>query len=221
MNPPSPSWPATAAEAIVLQKELAPKVETVDRLSEVRTIAGIDVAFPGGGDITRAAVAVLSYPDLAVIETRVVEEPTRFPYVPGLLSFREAPAVLAALAKLSATPDLLMVDGHGIAHPRRLGIACHLGLLAGLPAIGVAKSRLCGRHDEPGEEKGARAPLTDGGAVLGAVLRSRARVRPVYVSSGHRVGLETAVGLVLACAPRFRLPEPTRLADKLSKGQAI
>ncbi len=221
MSLPSPSWPATAAEAIALQRELAPRVETVDRLGEVRTIAGIDVAFPGGGALTRAAIVVLSYPDLAVIETRVIEEPTRFPYVPGLLSFREAPAGLAALARLSATPDLLMVDGHGIAHPRRLGIACHLGLLAGLPAIGVAKSRLCGRHDEPGEEKGARMPLTDGDAVLGAVLRTRVRVRPVYVSSGHRVGLETAVGLVLACAPRFRLPEPTRLADKLSKGQVV
>ena len=218
MSPPSPSWPATAAEAIALQKQLAPAVETADRLGAVRTIAGIDVAFPGGGALTRAAIVVLSYPDLAVIETRVVEEPTRFPYVPGLLSFREAPAVLSALGELDSVPDLLMVDGHGIAHPRRLGIACHLGLLASLPAIGVAKSRLCGRHDEPGTEKGSRTPLADGDAVLGAVLRTRARVKPVFVSAGHRVGLETAVKLVLACAPRFRLPEPTRLADKLSKG---
>ncbi len=217
MSIPSPSWPATASEAVALQKDLAPRIETADRLGEVRTIAGIDVAFPGGGDVTRAAVVVLSYPDLAVIETRAVEEPTRFPYVPGLLSFREAPAVLSALEGLSAPPDLLMVDGHGIAHPRRLGIACHVGLLVGLPAIGVAKSRLCGRHDEPGPEKGARMPLTDGGETLGTVLRTRTRVKPVYVSPGHRVGLETAVRLVLACAPRFRLPEPTRLADKLSK----
>jgi deoxyribonuclease V len=218
MPAPSPSWPATASEAIALQKELAPRVETIDRLGEVRIIAGIDVAFPGGGEVTRAAIVAMSYPGLEVVETRVAEEPTRFPYIPGLLSFREAPAVLAALAGLTAPPDLMMIDGHGIAHPRRLGIACHVGLLTGLPAIGVAKSRLCGRHDEPGPEKGARTPLSDGAEVLGAVLRTRSRVKPVYVSAGHRIGLETAVALVLTCASRFRLPEPTRLADKLSKG---
>jgi len=210
-------WPATPAEAIALQKALAPRVEAADRLGVVRRIAGVDVAFPAGGATTRAAVAVLAFPDLDVIATAVVEEPTRFPYVPGLLSFREAPAVLAALALLAEPPDLLMVDGQGLAHPRRFGIASHVGLLADLPTIGVAKSRLCGTHDDPGPGKGAIAPLLDGDEVIGAVVRTRAGVRPLYVSVGHRVALATAIRLTLACAPRFRLPEPTRLADKLSK----
>lgn len=218
MNPDLHSWLRTATEAIALQRDLAPKVEAADRLAGPRTIAGVDVAFPGGGEITRAAVVVLTFPGFEVIETAVAEEPTRFPYVPGLLSFREAPAVLAALDRLSSRPDLLMVDGQGLAHPRRLGIACHVGLLADIPAIGVAKSRLCGVHGEPEAEKGSRTALTDKGEVIGAVLRTRTGVKPVYVSTGHRVGLETAVRLTLACALRYRLPEPTRLADKLSKG---
>jgi deoxyribonuclease V len=214
-------WPATAAEAIALQKRLAPLVEAVGQPAKVTRIAGVDVAFPGGGAVTRAAVAVISFPDLAVVETAVIEQPTRFPYVPGLLSFREAPAVLAALATLTTAPDLLMVDGQGLAHPRRLGIASHVGLLAGLPAIGAAKSRLIGTHDEPGPTRGARTPLLHGGEVIGAVLRTRTAVRPLYVSVGHRMSLEAAVEWVLACAPRFRLPEPTRLADRLSKGRSL
>lgn len=214
-------WPATAAEAIALQKDLAGQVTATGRPGRVRRIAGIDVAFPNGGAITRAAIVVLSFPELAVMETAVVEQPTRFPYVPGLLSFRETPAALAALATLKTAPDLLMVDGQGLAHPRRFGIACHVGLLAGLPAIGVAKSRLCGIHAEPGPAKGGRADLMADDAVIGAVLRTRAGVKPLYVSVGHRLGLEAAVDWVLACATRYRLPEPTRLADKLSKGQAV
>lgn len=221
MSAISHPWPETAAEAIALQKRLAPLVEAAGQPAAVRRIAGIDVAFPGGGAVTRAAVAVLSFPDLAVAETAVVEQPTRFPYVPGLLSFREAPAVLAALETLETPPDLLMVDGQGLAHPRRLGIACHLGLLTGLPAIGAAKSRLVGTHDEPGPARAARAALLHAGEVVGTVLRTRAGVRPLYVSVGHRLSLEAAVEWVLACAPRFRLPEPTRLADRLSKGERI
>lgn len=213
---PTP-WPRTAAEAIAVQKRLASRIETTDRFDRVHTIAGIDVAFPSGGQVTRAAIQVLSFPALDAIETSVVEEPTRFPYIPGLLSFREAPSVLAALAKLEVRPDLLMLDGQGLAHPRRFGIACHVGLLTDIPAIGVAKSRLTGRHDEPGKGKGDQAPLVDGEEVIGTVLRTRDRVKPVYVSVGHRVSLETAVSITLACATRYRLPEPTRLADKLSK----
>lgn len=214
-------WPATAAEAIALQKDLAGHVTATGGPGRVRRIAGIDVAFPNGGAITRAAIVVLSFPEMTVMETAVVEQPTRFPYVPGLLSFRETPAVLAALDTLKTPPDLLMVDGQGLAHPRRFGIACHVGLLADIPAIGVAKSRLCGTHAEPGPAKGARAHLMAGDTVIGAVLRTRAGVKPLNVSVGHRLGLEAAVDWVLACATRYRLPEPTRLADKLSKGQAV
>ena len=214
-------WPATAAEAIDLQKRLAPLVETVGQPAKVTRIAGVDVAFPGGGDVTRAAVAVVSFPDLEVVEAAVLEQPTRFPYVPGLLTFREAPAVLALLESLKTAPDLLMVDGQGMAHPRRIGIASHVGLLTGIPTIGAAKSRLIGTHDEPGPDRGSRTPLLHGGEVVGTVLRTRTGVRPLYVSIGHRLSLEAAVEWVLACAPRFRLPEPTRLADKLSKGQDI
>lgn len=210
-------WPETAAEAIALQKLLAPRIETADRFDKVETIAGIDVAFPYGGKVTRAAVQVLSFPALDTIETSVIEEPTRFPYIPGLLSFREAPGILAALAGLKTHPDLLMFDGHGLAHPRRFGIACHVGLLTDTPAIGVAKSRLTGAHEEPGTKKGSRTQLSDGDEEIGTVLRTRERVRPVYVSVGHRIALDTAVEITLACATRFRLPEPTRLADKLSK----
>jgi len=214
-------WPSSAAEAIQLQKKLAPLVETFGQPTVVSRIAGVDVAFPGGGALTRAAVAVLSFPDLAVVETAVIEQPTRFPYVPGLLSFREAPAVLAALETLKAAPDLLMVDGQGMAHPRRIGIASHVGLLAGIPTIGAAKSRLVGTHDEPGPERGARTPLLHRGEVVGTVLRTRTGVRPLYVSVGHRMSLEAATEWVLACAPRYRLPEPTRLADRLSKGGRV
>ncbi|WP_316975669.1 deoxyribonuclease V [Shumkonia mesophila] len=221
MSAISHPWPATAAEAIALQKRLAPLIETVGQPAKVCRIAGVDVAFPGGGDVTRAAVAVVSFPDLAVLETAVLEQPTRFPYVPGLLTFREAPAVLALLESLKTSPDLLMVDGQGMAHPRRIGIASHVGLLTGIPTIGAAKSRLCGEHDEPGSARGSRTPLLHRGEVIGVVLRTRTGVRPLYVSIGHRISLEAAVEWVLACAPRFRLPEPTRLADKLSKGRGV
>lgn len=221
MSAISHPWPATAAEAIQLQKKLAPLVETFGQPKTVSRIAGVDVAYPGGGAVTRAAVAVLSFPALAVVETVVIEQPTRFPYVPGLLSFREAPAALAALETLKTAPDLLMVDGQGMAHPRRLGIASHVGLLTGLPTIGAAKSRLIGTHDEPGLARGARTPLLHRGEVVGAVLRTRTGVRPLYVSVGHRMSLEAAIEWVLACAPRYRLPEPTRLADRLSKGGSV
>ncbi len=141
----------------------------------------------------------------------------RFPYVPGYLSFREIPAVLAVLERLTVRPDVILCDGQGIAHPRRCGLASHLGVVSGLPTIGVAKSRLVGDHDEPGLNRGDWVPLMDKGEIIGAVLRTRTGVKPIYVSIGHRVGLETAIRLVLACTPRFRLPETTRAADRLSK----
>lgn len=181
-------------------------------------VAGIDVGFEDQGRITRAAVAVLDFPSLALVEQSVARLPTAFPYVPGLLSFREAPAVLAALGPLETAPDLLLYDGQGLAHPRRLGIASHLGLWLDLPSIGVAKSRLVGHHGEVPAPRGAWTPLEDRGEVIGAVLRSRAGVAPLYVSSGHRVSLEGAVAWVMACLTRYRLPETTRWAHRLASG---
>lgn len=168
--------------------------------------------------ITRAAVAVLSFPELTVIDRSVARLPTTFPYVPGLLSFREIPAILAALETLSVLPDLLLVDGQGYAHPRRLGIACHLGVLTDLPTIGVGKTRLVGTHDEPPPERGGWVPLRDAGETIGAVLRTRERVKPIFVSAGHRMSLESAIVWVMRCTTRYRLPETTRHAHMLASG---
>ncbi|OOG23533.1 endonuclease V [Thioalkalivibrio denitrificans] len=209
-------WDLSPAEARALQMRLAPRVVREDRLGEIRRVAGVDVGFEEGGRITRAVVSVLSWPELAPLEDVVARSPTRFPYVPGLLSFRELPAVLEALEGLSALPDLLFCDGQGIAHPRRFGIAAHLGVLTDLPAIGVGKTRLIGTHEAVPEERGAWRALYDKEEVIGAVLRTRTRVKPVYVSVGHCLSLETAVELVLKAAPRYRLPEPIRRADRLA-----
>ena len=210
-------WPKTPAGARVLQEELRHLVVTEDRLGPVRLIAGVDAGYDLRRRITRAAAVVLYADDLVELQAVIAERPTDFPYVPGLLSFREAPAILEAIGRLSERPDLILVDGQGLAHPRRFGLACHVGVLADIPTIGVAKSRLVGAHDEPGEARGARTPLVHKGEVIGTVLRTRARVKPVYVSTGHRVCLETAVEMVLAAAPRFRLPEPIRRADRLTR----
>lgn len=217
-SPLDHSWDLTPKEAIALQRELAPRVELADRLGPVHRVAGIDVGFEDGGLTTRAAVAVLSFPDLQPLEQAIARQPTRFPYVPGLLSFREVPAVLAALAQLARPPDLMLVDGQGLAHPRRLGIACHLGLLTGLPSVGVGKTRLTGEEAEPGPEKGDWVPLLDKSETIGAILRTRRGVKPLYISSGHRVSLETAIRYTLACTGRYRLPETTRAAHRLASG---
>lgn len=209
-------WDVSPSEARAIQARLARRVETADRLGPVRRVAGIDIGFEAGGRVTRAAVAVLAVPGLEPVETALVRRPTAFPYVPGLLSFREVPAALAALAALATEPDLLLCDGQGYAHPRRFGLACHLGVVTGIPSIGVAKSRLLGSHAPLPEEKGAWVPLTDGSERIGAVLRTRAGVRPVYVSTGHRVSLPTAVELAMACVTRYRLPEPARAAHRLA-----
>jgi deoxyribonuclease V len=206
----------TTPEARALQERLRGRVILRDNLGLVRYVAGVDCAFKDQGRVTRAAVAVLTFPGLELHEYTVAERPTDFPYVPGLLSFREVPTVMAALDKLKQPPDLLLCDGQGYAHPRRFGIACHLGVLAGLPSIGVAKSRLIGTYREPGLRVGSRSRLEDGGEIIGAVLRTRAGVRPLYISSGHRVSLETAVKYVLRCIRGYRLPETTRWADGLA-----
>ena len=217
-SPHAHDWDVTPTEAIAIQKGLAPLVERENRFGEIKLIAGVDAGFPK--ETARAAVAVLSYPELKVVETAVAEVPVTFPYVPGLLSFREAPAVLAAFEQLTAKPDLIIVDGQGLAHRRRFGIACHLGLLLDLPTIGSAKSLLVGRHADLPEEAGATVDLVDKGEVIGAVVRTRASVKPLYVSIGHRIDLPTAVDFVLKTARKYRLPEPQRAAHNAASGYA-
>jgi deoxyribonuclease V len=213
-------WNLTPKAAIALQHNLRGRVIDEDRLGPVHKVAGTDVGFQEQGKVTRAAVAVLSYPQLLVLETAIARRSTSFPYVPGLLSFREIPALLDALEQLETLPDLLLCDGQGIAHPRRLGIASHLGLLTDIPAIGVAKTRLWGTHAEVPRERGSWTPLWDGSEMIGAVLRTRVGVKPLYVSVGHRVSLETAIDYVLGCTTRYRLPETTRQAHRLASGTA-
>lgn len=212
----SPPWPRTVAEARALQEALRGRVVTADRLGKVGHVAGVDVGFEDDGAVTRAAVAVLSFPELKFVEHAIARQPTRFPYVPGYLSFREIPAVLAALKQLKTKPDLLLCDGQGLAHPRRFGLACHLGLLTDIPSVGVAKSLLIGEHDRLPQKKGGWVPLRDGDEIIGAVLRTRDGVRPVYVSVGHRISLETAIDYVLRCTTKYRLPETTRAAHHLA-----
>lgn len=214
------SWDLSPKEAIALQQRLRRHIRIEDDFGPVRTVAGVDVGFEQKNTITRAAVAVLAFPSLELVASAIARQPTRFPYVPGLLSMRELPAVLAAMAQLPKLPDLLLCDGQGIAHPRRMGVASHLGLLLDLPAIGVGKSRLLGSHQEPGPEKGVWQPLLDKGEEVGCVLRTRSGVKPLYISPGHRVGLASAREWVMRCVTRYRLPETTRWAHRLASGPA-
>ena len=213
---PAHAWDVSPAEARAIQESLRKRVVTEDRFEEIRTVAGVDIGIKKG--LGRAAAVLLDFPSLAVRDYVVITAELRFPYVPGLLSFRECPPALAALRALPQRPDLLVCDGQGLAHPRRFGIACHLGVLLDIPAIGAAKSRLIGAHAEPHRERGSQTPLLDGEDVIGAVVRTRANIRPIYVSAGHRVCLQSAVALTLRCAPRYRIPEPTRQAHKLASG---
>jgi deoxyribonuclease V len=214
-------WDLTAEAAIALQQELRCEIITTDQLDDVRYVAGVDVGFEQAGSITRAAVAVLRLEDLQLQDRAIARCPTTFPYIPGLLSFREIPAVLAALEKLTVLPDLLLCDGQGTAHPRRFGIACHLGLLTDLPAIGVAKSLLVGKHSDLPDQRGSWTPLIHQGETIGATLRTRPGTKPLYISPGHRVCLETAIAYVMRCTTKYRLPETTRHAHKLASGPAI
>ena len=210
-------WEVSPAEARAIQERLAGEIVAEDRVGVVEQVAGIDVGFEEDNTITRAAVAVLHFPSLELENSSVARRPTGFPYIPGLLSFREGPAILDALGELEEPPDLLLFDGQGFAHPRRLGIASHIGLLTGIPSIGVAKSRLTGRPAAPlSEEKGAWQPLVDNGEVVGAVVRTRSYVKPLYVSVGHLISLDTAIEYVLACTTRYKLPETTRQAHRLA-----
>lgn len=210
------SWDVSISEAIAIQQKLRSQVLITHgvTLATLKTIAGVDAAYR---DEARAAIVVLTFPELEVIETAVATRTSTFPYVPGLLSFREVPVVLDAMEKLRVRPDLLMCDGQGYAHPRRLGLASHLGVYLDMPSVGCAKSRLIGSYNEPEPDQGSVSPLEDRGEIIGMVLRSKIGTRPLFISSGHRVDLPTAVELVMRCLCGYRLPEPTRLADKLSK----
>ncbi len=205
----------STAEAVALQKKLRSRVVRRDAFGKVSYVAGGDVAFDVAGRLAYAAIILFRFPSLEEVERSWVCRPIAFPYVPGLLAFREAPALADAMAGLHTRPDLLLVDGHGYAHPRRCGIASHLGLALGLPTIGCAKSILVGGHGALGPERGAVAPLRDGKEIIGAAVRTRSGVRPVFVSIGHRVSLRSAIRFALACGDGFRIPKPTRLADHL------
>ena len=209
-------WAGDIIEARNLQRQLAAEVELSGPVRTPRLIAGVDAGLEEDGTIVRAAAVLLDTDALQPTAQIVARRPVGMPYVPGLLSFRELPAILAALAQLPQPPDLVLCDGQGIAHPRRLGIAAHLGVWTGLPTIGVAKKRLCGTHVEPGLQRGDRVKLYDRDDWIGTVLRTRERVKPVIVSPGHRVGLAEAPDIVMALTTRYRLPEPTRLADRLA-----
>ncbi len=213
---PGPT-PQSISEALQIQQEMRRRVIVADDFSPLRLIAGIDVGYDVQKNESKAALVLMSIDDLKPIHSLTAFAPTPFPYVPGLLSFREAPVILKALSELQKTPDMIFIDGQGIAHPRRLGIASHIGVLTGLPTIGVAKSVLCGQFKPPDLKKGSRTDLIDKSEKIATAYRSRDNVAPIFISPGHRVSHESAVGLVERCLTRFRLPEPTRLADKLSK----
>jgi deoxyribonuclease V len=213
---PLHSWDVTPSTAIEIQKKLAANVVQEDRFTGVHYIAGVDVGFEDNGRVTRAAVCVLDLETLQPVDYALAKRPTRFPYIPGLLSFREIPAILQALETIRETPQMLFCDGQGYAHPRRLGIASHLGLLTDLPSIGVGKSRLIGKHQPVPDTRGAWTPLVHNEETVGAVLRTRVHVKPLYISAGHKISLESAIRYVMRCVTRYKLPEPTRLADRLA-----
>lgn len=208
-------WDVSVEEAIAIQERLRPLVQRANsiEIGQIRTVAGIDASYRGIG---RAAIVVFSFPDLEIIEQATAVRESVFPYTPGLLSFREGPVVLDAIEKLNVQPDVLIFDGQGYAHPRRFGLACHLGLHLDRPSIGCAKTRLIGTYEEPGPNKGDRSPLLDQGEVVGLVVRTRPQTNPLFVSCGHKIDLDTAAEIVLRCVRDYRLPEPTRAADHLA-----
>ncbi len=212
-------WRLTPSRALEVQAELRRELHLEWTPQPIATVAGIDVGFSGSE--ARAAIVVMSFPELIPLESVTAELPVTFPYIPGLLAFREGPVVLNAWERLQTVPDLLLFDAQGIAHPRGIGLASHLGLWLRRPSIGAAKSRLYGHYAEPGPNKGDWAPLkheTHPHRVLGAVLRTRDRVRPIFVSPGHQIDVRQSVALTLACCPQYRIPEPTRWAHKVATG---
>ncbi len=210
--------PLDTFEAIKIQNDLAAQVVKVDMLTEICYLAGVDISTRRMSKIATASVVLLKYPDLDVVDIKTVSGSLNFPYIPGLLSFRELPLMIAACEKLSINPDLIIVDGQGIAHPRRFGLASHLGVVMDIPTIGCAKSRLCGSYNEPENEPGYYSNLVDKDETIGVVLRTKHGVKPVHVSVGHKISLETAVCWVLNCCRGYRLPQPTRLAHLAAGG---
>lgn len=211
-------WDVTPQQAKTIQLQLCKYIISQDQFNEINFVAGVDVGFEQNNTITRAAIAVLSFPELVLIDQAIARLPTHFPYIPGYLSFREIPAVLKALDKLTQYPDIFLCDGQGIAHPRRFGIACHLGVLTDIPALGVAKSRLIGTYESTPVSKGQSVILKDGNEIVGSVLCTRDKVKPLYISTGHKITLASATRLVMQCVTKYRLPETTRQAHRLASG---
>jgi deoxyribonuclease V len=212
------SWQVSITEALDIQRRLAGQVSRNSEGVTPHFIAGVDISAGKAQGVARVAVVVLSYPEVRLVETKAVQRELDFPYIPGLLSFRELPLILVVCEQLTVTPDLILVDGQGVAHPRRMGLASHLGLFLNTPTIGCAKSLLCGRHEIPGEEPGSYAEVVDRGETIGVALRTKTRVKPIYVSIGHKIDLQTAIHWVLECCCGYRLPEPTRLAHLAAGG---
>lgn len=223
MRVPDLNWNLTPEAALAEQRALAARVRAESDFGAVHFVAGVDVGFENENTVARAAIAVLTFPQLELVETALARRAVTFPYIPGLLAYREVPVILDAFEKLQHAPELLIVDGQGRAHPRRFGIACHLGVLLNLPGIGCAKSILVGRAEIPENRVGAWTPLLDQNEIVGAALRTKLNtkrvVNPVYVSIGHRVDLETAVDFVLQCCRGYRLPEPTRYAHQAASSR--
>ncbi len=211
----------TPQEAIAQQRELAERVVKQNQFGSIRRVAGVDVGFEEKNTISRAAAVVLSFPELAPVESGVARLPVTFPYIPGLLAYREVPVVFDALAQLATEPDVILVDGHGLAHPRRFGIACQVGVLLDRPSVGVAKSILVGKAQEPENRVGAWTPLVDKGETIGAVVRTKLNVKPIYVSIGNKIDLPTAIDLVLKCTTKYRVPETTRYAHNVAGGATL
>ncbi len=212
-------WQISIPQALDLQRRLAAQVSRNSEVIAPHFIAGVDISAGKTQGTATGAIVVLSYPEFRLVETKMVQGRLDFPYIPGLLSFRESPLTLAAYEELTITPDLILIDGQGVAHPRRFGLASHLGLLLDTPTIGCAKSLLCGSHEVPSSEPGSYAEVMDRGETIGAALRTRFGVKPVYVSIGHKVDLQTAIHWVLKCCRGYRLPEPTRLAHLAAGGK--
>lgn len=210
-------WNLTESDALILQQELARKVIKEDALNDINYIAGVDVAYHEKIDKQIASVVIMDSKSLEAIETSIVEDVSHFPYIPGLFSFRELPSIAKALSDLKTTPDLIVCDGQGIAHPRRFGLASHLGIIFDVPTIGCGKTRLHGQFEEPGIKRGDYTPLIDNGEIIGNTLRTQDNIKPVYVSIGHRISLQTACEWVLRLSPKYRLPETTRQADHAVK----
>jgi len=211
-------WGVSIARAKEIQLSLAKRVVDENGVINPRLVAGIDISSPGAQGVASGAVVVLRYPELSIVEVEVAQDKITLPYIPGLLSFRECPLILAACEKLHNIPDLVLIDGQGIAHPRRFGLASHVGLFLDLPTIGCAKSILCGQHRPVGEEAGSHAELIDNGELIGAALRTKSGVKPIYVSVGHKIDLASALQWVINCCRGYRLPEPTRLAHLAAGG---